>query len=185
MANTVRKAAAAVVAVGAMLVAPQTVSGADMPAATHTSGAHVRSRSAAIVTLIEQATERSTTFRQLIATIDASDAIVYVQEGQCGHGVRACFYAVSSSAGRRMLWVRVDTRKDVDWNLMGSIGHELRHTIEVLNDPLVKNNADMFFFYQHTGSYGTSNAFETRAAVDAGNAVRAEVRAFNRRASLD
>lgn len=54
MANTARKAALVVVA-AAMLTAPRAVSGADMPDATHTSGAHVRSRSAAIGMLIEQA----------------------------------------------------------------------------------------------------------------------------------
>jgi hypothetical protein len=180
MANTLQTAAAMVVAVGAALVAPHTVSGAELLAATHTSGSHVRSSSAAILTLIEQATERSTTFRQLIATIDAGDAIVYVQDGRCGHGVRACFHTVTTTAGHRMLWVRVDTRKNVDWNLMGSIGHELRHTIEVLNEPLVKNNADMFFLYQRIGYRGTGSSIETVAAVNAGNAVRSEARAFDR-----
>ena len=185
MANTLQGATAAMVAVGAMLMAPFTVSGADIPAATHTSGPHVRSNSVVILTLIQQATERSATFRGLIETIDASDAIVYVREGQCDHGVRACFHTVTTAAGHWMLFVRVDTSKDVDWNLMGSIGHELRHTIEVLNEPLVKNNADMFFLYQRIGHQGTGSSIETVAAVNAGNAVRAEVRELNRRTKTD
>jgi hypothetical protein len=185
MTNRVQKAAATVVAIGAMLMAPPAVSGADIPAATHTSGPHVRSNSVVILTLIQQATERSATFRGLIETIDASDAIVYVREGKCGHGIRACLQSVTTTAGHRMLWVRVDTSKDVDWNLTGSIGHELRHTIEVLNEPLVKNNADMFFLYQRIGYQGTGSSIETIAAVNAGNAVRAEVRELNRRTKAD
>jgi len=181
MTNRVHTAAAMVMAIGAMLMAPPAVSGADIPAATHTSGPHVRSNSAVILALIQQATERSATFRGLIETIDASDAIVYVWDGKCGHGVRACFHTVTTAAGHRMLFVRLDTSKDVDWNLMGSIGHELRHTIEVLNEPLVRNNADMFFLYQRIGYHGTGNSIETVAAVNAGNAVRSEVRASERR----
>ena len=57
----------------------------------------VRSSSASILALIGQAAERSETFRRLVETIDASDGIVYVEEGTCGRGVRACFVAVSES----------------------------------------------------------------------------------------
>jgi hypothetical protein len=32
------------------------------------------------------------------------------------------------------MFVLVDTRK-ADWDLMGSVGHELRHTIEVIAEP--------------------------------------------------
>ncbi len=114
MANTLHKAAAIVATVGAVLVAPHTSSGADMLAATHPSGSHVRSSSAAILTLIEQATERSTTFRQLIATIDASESIVYVQEGRCGHGVRACFHTVDAGNAVRSEARAFDRRKKAE-----------------------------------------------------------------------
>jgi hypothetical protein len=75
--------------------------------------------------------------------------------------------------------VIVDTRK-ADWDLMGSIGHELRHTIEVIGAPNVRDNASKYFFYEQIGTRGTSTARETHAAVDAGNTVRSEVRKFNR-----
>jgi hypothetical protein len=65
---------------------------------------------------------------------------------------------------------------------MGSIGHELRHAIEVVGDPTVTSNSAMYFFYLAHGTRDGSKAFETRAATDTGNAVRAEVRAFNHRA---
>ena len=183
MANTARRMAGMVMA-GAILMTSSAAAAADATPGAPTSG-HIRSRSPAILALIQQATERSATFRGLVRTIDASEAIVYVTEGQCGHGVRACFHTVTTTAGYRMLWVRVDTYKDVDWNLMGTIGHELRHTIEVLNEPSVKDNNDMFFFYQRIGYQGTAHSLETYAAINAGNAVREEVRAFSRRATLD
>lgn len=154
--------------------------GAGRPAgaadATAPEMARVRSTNPSITALIQQATERSETFRGIVATINASDGIVYVEEGQCGHGVRACLVAVMTAGTNRMLRVKVDTRK-ADWDLMGSIGHELRHGIEVLSEPGVRSNADMYFLYARIGFRGTGNgAVETNAAIDAGTAVRAEVR---------
>src|SRR3989442_847725 len=59
----------------------------------------VRSDSPVIVELIRQATERSTTFKGLVATIDHTDGIVYVVLGACGHGVRACLVLTVAATG--------------------------------------------------------------------------------------
>src|SRR5262245_5359488 len=90
----------------------------------------VDSRLAAIVT---EASARSRRFRQLAQTIDQTDGIVYLEHGRCGHGVRACLVAVATAGANRLVRVRVDAN-DVDWKLMGSIGHELQHVIEVLGN---------------------------------------------------
>ena len=141
--------------------------------------AHVRSSSPAIASLIAQATERSTTFRRLIAEINASDSYVYVNEGTCGHGVRACFVRVTASGPRRFMWVKVDTHT-TDRDLMGCIGHELRHTLEVIADPSVRDDAAKFFLYERIGTHVNAGVRETRAAADAGSAVRWEVRTYDR-----
>lgn len=142
---------------------------------------HVRSSNSDLTALIEQAGQRSATFRGLLDTINASDSIVFVEAGDCGHGVRACFVSVAASGAYRYMRVIVDTRK-ADWDLMGSIGHELRHTIEVIDAPRVRDNVSKHFFYEQIGTRGTATARETRVAVDAGNTVRAEVRRFNKQA---
>jgi plastocyanin len=144
--------------------------GEELPAMSR-----VRSSNPSIVALINDATEHSKTFRALIATINASDGIVYVEEGKCGHGVRACFVAVKKAGANRVLRVQVDMRK-ADWELMGSIGHELRHTIEVLGERTVVSSPTMYLFYKRIGLIGTERTFETKEAVDAGDAVRNEVR---------
>ena len=60
---------------------------------------------------------------------------------------------------------------------MGSIGHELRHTIEVLGERRVRSSVAMHHFYAREGTLGTiRGTFETDAAVDAGQNVRAEIR---------
>ena len=146
---------------------------------TASAGTHVRSSNPAIRALIVQAIEQSATFRRMVETIDTSDSVVYVEEGTCGRGMRACFMNVTRAGAHRVLWVRVDLRK-ADWDLMGSIGHELRHTIEVLGARAVTSSGTMFVFYLREGSMRASGAFETFAAVKAGNAARAEVREFRR-----
>jgi hypothetical protein len=152
--------------------------GGDEPPATH--DVRIRSNHEGIRTLIAQATEQSPTFRKLVETINASDGIVYVLSADCGHGVRACLTDVRAAANRRIVTVRVDVRK-ADHDLMGSIGHELRHVVEVLGDPTVTSRAALFFFYKREGYTGLTGTFETKAAVEAGDAVRSEVRKYDRR----
>lgn len=179
MAKTTRNMAMAMVA-AAILASPRVSAAADATVANAgTQTRHVRSSNPALVTLIQQAAERSATFRSIVDTIDASDSFVFVEEGDCGHGVRACFVSVTASTTYRYMRVLVDTRK-ADWDLMGSIGHELRHTIEIISEPGIRDNGAKYFFYENNGMHGPSGARETRAAIDAGNTVRSEVRKFNR-----
>ena len=146
---------------------------------TPVNTSHVRSSSPAIRALIVHATEQSATFRRMVETIDASKSVVYVEEGTCGGGMRACFVNVTGARAHRFLWVKIDVRR-ADSDVMASIGHELRHTIEVLDAPDVTSSAGMFLFYVRVGSIGTARAFETAAAVRAGDTVNAELRKFRR-----
>ncbi len=154
---------------------PATATGVDDAPAVP----RVRSSHASIVRAIKQASERSKTFRGLVESINASDGTVYVQEGQCGHGVRTCLVTVTMAGANRNLWVKVDTRLR-DWDLMGFIGHELQHVIEVLSDRTVTSGPAMYFFYQRKGSFKGAT-FETDAAIEAGEAVRTEARKFSPR----
>jgi hypothetical protein len=70
-----------------------------------------------------------------------------------------------------------------EWELMRSIGHELRHTIEVISERSVRNDAAKFYLYSRIGFHVEGGGFETRAAMDTGNAVRDEVRNFERHAT--
>jgi hypothetical protein len=76
------------------------------------------------------------------------------------------------AGSHRVLWVKVDMRK-ADADLMWLIGHELRHTIEVLGHRMVTNYATMHSFYsQMVQAQAGGRAFETAAAVEVGEAVR-------------
>ena len=138
-------------------------------------GARVRAVGQKLVALIDEATARSETFRRLVAEVDQTDGIVYVAEGECGHDVRACLTNLITLAGpNRVLRILVDPHK-LDRELMGSIGHELQHAVEVLSQRGIRNTFAMIMFYYTTvGLHG--GRFETRAAIEAGNAVRTELR---------
>jgi hypothetical protein len=102
-----------------------------------------------------------------------TDGLVYVDPGDCGLAARSCLLLTVGTAGAlRVLYVRIDTRRPND--LMGSIGHELQHAIEVLGDVRVTNDTAIEHFFRSVGIRAGGN-FETKAAVDVGNAVRAEV----------
>ena len=148
---------------------------------TSASSLRVRSSDPALVALIDQATHRSKTFRQLVQTIEATNGIVYVDPGKCSHGVHACLpMSMQVSGPNRLMHIVIDrTTRASDIETMTSLGHELQHAIEVLGDPTVHDGLTMFNFYRRTATTD-SNRFETTAAVNAGNTVFDELRASAR-----
>jgi hypothetical protein len=138
----------------------------------------VRSEDRALAGLIDQATRGSETFRRLLATIQAWNGIVYVEPGACGHGVRACLKMWMQVSGpNRFVRIVINRSKaDRDVEVMGSLGHELQHAVEVLSEPAVTNGVTMFNYLKRMAPTD-SNRFETTAAVNAGNAVIDELRA--------
>jgi hypothetical protein len=148
---------------------------------TMTEIGHVRSRHQALRAMITTATEQSATFRRMVETINSSKGIVYVEPGVCRHGVHACLVKVTSAGRHRSLFVKVDIEK-ADRQLMASIGHELRHAIEVLSEPGVTDSASMYFFYKFNRDRGSfaSPAFETKAAMETGETVADEIGRYQR-----
>ena len=142
----------------------------------------VRSSDARIAEFIELAATRSLTFRNLLELIETSDGIVHVEPGECGHGTRACLKVWMTSSGSvRFLRVIVNRKRaasDVDF--MGSIGHELQHTVEALSEPNTMDSVGLYNFFSRTATYG-SNRFETIEAIRAGDAVRNELSRYRGR----
>ena len=129
----------------------------------------VRSDSSFITAAIARGSERSLVFRQLLEKIDASDGLVYVDEGICGHGVFACLLHTMQIAGpHRILRIRIDRREVVGCHVAGSVDHELQHAIEVLSDASIRSGAAVFDYFDRKGARGS---FETAAATRAGVAV--------------
>jgi len=149
------------------------------------SPAGVRSSHPVLANFITRATEQSATFRGLVEAIKVHDGIVYVEAGECGHYVGSCLVGVTTAGRFRMLWIEVDAKK-TDVGLIASIGHELQHAVEILSDSGVRNGAEMFLYYLRMGRRAPGPiAFETTAAIDAGTAVREEIRKAQSRVKND
>jgi hypothetical protein len=90
-----------------------------------------------------------------------------VHYGECGRNALACLVlAVTQTGPNRILQIRVDPRRK-GHELMVSIGHELKHALELLNEPTVVNYSTAYNFYQRIApKRGLS--FETQAAVRVG-----------------
>ena len=135
----------------------------------------VRSSDAVIASALAEAESRSATFRSLVNTIEGTDGIVYVERGRCGHGVPACLsLSVVSGGGYRWLRILVGSVDDVV-SLMATLGHELRHAIELLTEPAVRTTAAAYLYYLREAPT-SRDAFETTAAIRAGLAVERELR---------
>jgi hypothetical protein len=160
-----------VASIACALVHPAAAAGGDPPIV------RVRSTDASLASLIDRAARQSATFQRLIATIERSNGIVQVEAGMCRHGVRACLKMWMETAGAtRYLRVVIDRRKDDrDEDVMASMGHELQHAVEGLSESGVTNGRLLFnFFARFAPTEG--DRFETTAAIDAGDAVRNELR---------
>lgn len=71
--------------------------------------ARVRGVSSRMVAVINDAAARSKTFHTLVDQIGSTDGIVYVAEGECGRGVRACLLLTMTLMGpNRVLRILVD-----------------------------------------------------------------------------
>src|SRR5215831_3192471 len=83
---------------------------------------------------------------------------------------------MTSSGGNRFMRIVVDRKRiDSDWQLLGSVGHELQHAIEVLSDRFVTNSTQMYFFYRRHAPTDRDR-FETQDAINAGIRVERECR---------
>lgn len=134
----------------------------------------VRSSHPTITALLTEASNRSSTFRGLVRTIESTDGIVYVEPGRCLHGVRACLsLSITAGGGYRILRILVDLAADMA-ALMATIGHELRHALEILAEPKVRTTEQAYMFYAREAPTNL-DVFETRAAIQTGLAVQREI----------
>jgi hypothetical protein len=134
----------------------------------------VRSENPLLSATITRGPEQSPTFRRLIEAIDATDGLVYVLEGKCGQGVRACLHmSLELSGPNRLLRILVNPRRAPGCELMASIGHELQHALEALSNPNVRTSFGLSSFFHQIGPEGPRR-FETPEAIQAGLDVAKE-----------
>ena len=142
---------------------------------------HVRTTEPEIQALIDKATERSATFRSLIAALNDSDVIVYV-ETSVTRAARLRGYIVHrivAQGNHRYVRLRVNPN-GAEEQRIGVIAHELHHALEIARAPNVGRSETVEELFAAIGfTFGTrcADCYETTEAMNVERTVREELRA--------
>lgn len=140
---------------------------ADAQPKTH-AFRRVKATQEAVTELLAAGYERSPSFRALVARIEQSDAIVLVQLGACrrGHG-RSCVVSVAGGPTGRHIRIKVNPHT-TRLRLIATIGHELYHAVEIIQEPSVRDAESARNLFRRLGweSFSRAGRFETRAALE-------------------
>jgi len=129
---------------------------------------HVHTGNVRIREVLSYAIERSPSFRDLLATLNLFDRVVYVEEGPCRHREqRGCVQLMRTPGGRNLL-VHIDPRQPIN-AVVGQLAHELYHAMEIAREPNVVNPSSMRELYRRIGEHAcfedSDDCWETRAAL--------------------
>ena len=142
-------------------------------------GGHVRTMDARLRDEINEGLARSSVFRDLVARLDASDVIVYV-ETECPMSPRLFGHLrfMAAGGGRRYVSVRVACMLN-DAERIAALAHEFTHAVEIADAPSVVDASSLAALYRRIGfasrGVAAGTGFESRAAIDGGHRVWAEL----------
>jgi hypothetical protein len=137
---------------------------------------HVRTIDKRVQRLLVIGVARSGTFASLMEQMNASDVIVYIEPTQTLPTTLAGrLLLMPLAGGQRYLRIQVAVATGPD-DMIAVIAHELRHAVEVADDPTVRNESDLAKLYERIGRRsGFGHCYETEAAQDAARVVRREL----------
>lgn len=144
------------------------------PMLPETAASRLRSADREAAALLETGWARSVTFRDLVAAIDRSDLIVYVETRP--EQLPGQLQFVVATPACRFVRVSIRTpglpREQVAW-----LAHELRHAVEIATAPEVRDQATLRKYYERVGYAGRyGDRAESSAAQAAGLQVMLEMR---------
>ncbi len=162
--------AAAVLMTGAAFAQPMNDEAAA-PGAANVPRVRASDRLAA--ELLQQAAAASPTVAGLIAQLDQSDLIVNVVTGPLSESING--HTRIAAATPSVRYLRVTLRiPGATPRLIATLGHELRHAVEIAAMPDVRNEASLAAAYRKVGTAMSGDGFfETDAAVEGGPSSRA------------
>jgi hypothetical protein len=136
----------------------------------------VRTTDGVLRGLIAEGQKRSVTFADLVAAVNATDVIVYVERvDRLAPSVAGQLMLVPVPNAQRYLRIQVRAALSPT-DMIALIGHELRHALEVAAAPSVRTQEQMVRLYRTIGESGRgAHAYDTTAAQHAGQRVRSEL----------
>ncbi|HET7619716.1 MAG TPA: hypothetical protein VFK20_14515 [Vicinamibacterales bacterium] len=158
-------------ALGTSALPPQ----ASPDALLHAPTRHVRAADGAVHHLLARGITRSKTFAALVARLDASDVIVYVERTLSLQSAIEGRLLLLPTGRQRYLRVQVRSLGQPD-DLVALIAHELRHAVEIADAPAVHDEASLVGLYEKIGHcVRPAHQYDTEEANHAERQVRSEL----------
>jgi hypothetical protein len=143
----------------------------------------VRASEARILALLDAGLSRSATFRSLVATLDESDVIVYIEPRTTRQSLGGYLaHQIVSRGGYRYLRIAVDTT-GAEGRLVPLLAHELQHAIEVAQSPAAidaESLQQVFVRLSVPFGCGGTTCYETQSAKDVEHNVSEELKSVRR-----
>jgi hypothetical protein len=133
---------------------------------------------------------RSPTLHELVERIGKLNGVVYVfttspvvtPGGFAAEG--ALSHDVNVTGSTRLLRVTVRRRRDYADDSVATVAHELRHALEILEDPSVRSTAAVDALFTRIGDGSFKDVRETTEARNVEQAVQRELKARKERPSV-
>jgi hypothetical protein len=140
---------------------------------------HLRILDCRLADAVAAATPRSATLRDIVERVQRSDGLVFVSQsdgiGMVRHAAGGLSHQITRAGHYRVLKIFVST--SVDDSAIATVGHELRHALEVLELSTASSEAEVDALFDRLGWHAGVRAVETQAARDAGDTIQRELRA--------
>jgi len=137
---------------------------------------HVRTTNENVQRLLERGVSKSPTFAALLARLNASDVIVYIEQTlDMPKTLEGRLLLMPLANHQRYLRIQIN-RNGSPNELVATIGHELRHAIEVAEATEVRDETALELLYRRIGmGRRGEHTYDTEAARTTGRRVRKEL----------
>ncbi len=137
--------------------------------------------------LFDEATARSPTVRGLVNWLETLDVTVYIRmRATLPAGLDGRLALLSANGAHRSVVIDLATGRS-SISQISTLGHELRHAVEIANEPSIVNRDSFGAYYarvgRQTGDADGRQTFETQEAAATGTRVRRELLAWSTRNS--
>ena len=138
---------------------------------------HVRTIDRNVDRLIREGFANSPTFAALLERLEQSDVYVYVEDvPRLPSALEGRLLVLPPSHGFRYLRIQI-ARRGTPNDSIAVLGHELRHAIEVADEPEVLDTNSLIALYRRIGIDRGQNEYDTVAAQETGRRVLKELAA--------
>jgi len=136
---------------------------------------HVRTQDRSVRQLLKRGFNRSATFAHLMARLEHSDVIVYIEEvPRLPGALEGRMMMLPTAHGQRYVRIQIALHGTPDESV-ALLGHELQHAIEVAQELAVNDQTQLAALYQRIGTRGGPHVYDTYAAQEIGRVIRREL----------